>query len=83
MISLNFYGSSHVGKRHGLQNALKNQFSSKDDVFKTKFRIKTMYGVGGLTYYNNKVISNFIKISDGLSRNADYSGQINIVILGG
>ena len=82
MISLNFYGSSHIGARHGLQSALRKQYNAKDDVFKSKFRINTMYGVSGLTYYNYDVISNFFEISNKLSYHPEYAGQINVVILG-
>ena len=82
MIFLNFYGSSHISERHGLQTAIKAGFQKMDDVFKTKFEIKTLDGMPGATYYNNEVLDGFVQNSSKLTTDSDYKCQINVVILG-
>ena len=42
MILLNFYGSSHISEKHGLQTAIKAGFHQMDGVFKTKFELNWM-----------------------------------------
>ena len=53
-----------------------------DGVFKTKFELKTLHGVPGATYYNNKVVGGFVQISSQLATDSHYEGQIITVILG-
>ena len=82
MILLNFYGSSHISEKHGLQTAIKAGFQQMDGVFKTKFELNTLHGVPGATYYNTYVVGGFVQISSQLATDSHYEGQIITVILG-
>ena len=82
MISVNFYGSSHISDRHGLQSALAAGFEKMDGVFRTKFELKTLFNVPGGTYYNSNMLGRFVQMSSQLATHNEYKGQINVVILG-
>ena len=82
MISVNFYGSSHISDRHGLQSALAAGFEKMDGVFRTKFELKTLFNVPGGTYYNSNMLGRFVQMSSQLATHNEYKGQINVDILG-
>ena len=82
MIPLNFYGSSHISAKHGLQEALRTSVDQMDSFFRLKFKIENMVGFPGGTYYKEDDLATFYNISEQISTQEDYMGQINIIILG-
>ena len=75
---INFLGSSHLTFKHGLPQTLQRFYSESDQMFKSKYCLKTIKAVPGATYYHQKLLDSFL--THVKTQNSD--GQVNVIMLG-
>ena len=82
MIPINVFGSSHISDKHGMKKSLANAMEQMDSMFRMKFKVGSLVGYPGATYYNQRVLNTFVNISSQIAAENDYKGQVCIIIMG-
>ena len=79
---LNFVGSSHLSVKHGLPKTLQRHFSQMDGIFKSNYCMREIQSCPGATYCCDQFLNSFFKLASDQVHEKDYSGQVNVVVLG-